>query len=368
MNDSTKYNMNNVKDSKGKQKIRRRKKKEENKLNENYEKEIAIKKKLKKDGPPDIRNMEAIIKVFKTEEAYEQFRKKYLFSERIYSNSTDKETLEVMRDKCFKKKKKQELMYNQAKKNKENSLFKSKLHDLIFNDRNFSNTYTEGRSNYIDYYQDTNISPDANNEKNKNDKYNTNLKLQSGDNENDRQYDINSDNEKNKSEEGNGLNKTKYEYDYLDENNDKISINIDHDIDNDEIIEEKESLKECILDNIDTKNIEKNTSYKSFSFSDSISSLVPDNILSQSRFPSEVSKPPKSRFELPKIPRQYEGWHSICTNDMYEKRDIWNPHTKKPTEKFIIPGIDRKYQKLIPRNNGNNFWKICDDNIYNNLY
>lgn len=65
-------------------------------------------------------------------------------------------------------------------------------------------------------------------------------------------------------------------------------------------------------------------------------------------------------------------WPSLNISDVYERRKIYNPHLKEeeqPTVKrMIIPGVERKYQKLLPRKSGNNFWKISDINIYDSLY
>ncbi|OUM59428.1 hypothetical protein PIROE2DRAFT_63795 [Piromyces sp. E2] len=159
----------------------------------------------------------------------------------------------------------------------------------------------------------------------------------------------------------------------------EIIENQDIDINNEDNFEDKLE----IADDINSNMVEKNSSYKSFSFSDS---LKPSdgNKSNNSIFPSPNNTSRRSSelvplcmddvinsgsVKLPVIePQRRKNWHALSISEVYEQRPSWNPYNDEPKNKLIIPGIERKYQRFIPSKNGNNFWRVCDGNIYDNLY
>ncbi|ORY48796.1 hypothetical protein LY90DRAFT_508824 [Neocallimastix californiae] len=119
-----------------------------------------------------------------------------------------------------------------------------------------------------------------------------------------------------------------------------------------------------IVENIDSKMIEKNSSYKSFSFNDS---LKPVESVRIPLCMDDVIK--TSSVKLPVIkPRYRKDWQALNVNEVIEQRSAWNPYQEEPRSKIIIPGIGKQYQNFIPLKNGNNFWRVCSGNIYDNLY
>ncbi|ORX57866.1 hypothetical protein BCR36DRAFT_344643 [Piromyces finnis] len=326
-------------------------------------------------GPPDISNRNAIIKVFKSTEAYEAFRNKYLYSNLSYNSDTEDRTLEIMRNRCKNKKKRQENMYRQAIKNKDNLNHNEKLYNTIFRDQDFYNDSLKEKSDcdeneklLSDIYDDT--------------KSINNLEL-------DDTIDIS--NTENISLNSFIINKPIME-ENEEERKEQEQLEIikyqDNDIKNvdDGYNDSNEKIK--IAENIDSHMIEKNSSYKSFSFNDSLKSSEINRSSFGSRNsilpPPPIKASPQSTtliplcmddiinsgsVKLPVIePQCRRNWHALSINEVYEQRPLWDSNVSELKTKRIIPGIEKKYQRFIPSKNGNNFWKICDGNIYDSLY
>jgi len=335
---------------------------------------------VKDTGPPDISNRDAILKIFKSTEAYEAFRSKYLYNDFSYTLDQEDRSIEIMRNRCKKKKRRQENMYRQAVKNK-NTLSKNEnLCKTIFSEKNYYNNYSKEQLDYEAAKKLLNQSKenykDLEYDDNNNDMDNINMdKFENYRNNN----TLNELNEEDEQEEENEEDRNKEKME-IDENNTKEN---EEEEDNDYI---KEKYK--IVEDIDRNMVEKNSSYKSFSFNDSLKpneSKKSSNDSGGTRFPpyntnfttSSSTRVPlcmddliqSSPVKLPVIqPKRRKDWQALSLTEVSEKRPVWNPFSNEPKKKFIIPGIEKQYQQYIPSRKGNAFWKICDGNIYENIF
>ncbi|KAG4087748.1 hypothetical protein H8356DRAFT_1057907 [Neocallimastix lanati (nom. inval.)] len=412
-------------DSKNEIKIKDKKK--ENDKSRKLSKNAPVKKPT---GPPDISNRTAIIKVFKSVEAYEAFRNKYLYNNTTYTSENEDRTIEILRNRCRYKKRKQESMFQQAIKNKISLAHNEKLAHTLFREKDFYNNYSKEKLDYDG--SDEKLSHDSSdinitdeNYMNYVDTDEMDLKNEYGeynefkDNNNNIRTKITAineeENEQISEEEERKFNDVKEKE--KEEKEEEEEEDDDNDNNNNLLMNEDGSYtgkKIEIVENIDSKMIEKNSSYKSFSFNDSLkpvesvrshpsfkenhssrsyhrnnnnnrssSSSNSSNSRSNSRFsfthtPSSTSnKVPlcmddvikTSSVKLPVIkPRYRKDWQALNVNEVIEQRSAWNPYQEEPRSKIIIPGIGKQYQNFIPLKNGNNFWRVCSGNIYDNLY
>lgn len=315
---------------------------------------------VKNTGPPDISNRNAILKVFKTTEAYEAFRSKYLYNDFSYTLEQEDRSLEIMRNRCKNKKRRQENMYQQAIKNKKALSQNEKLHKTIFSERNYYNNYSREKLDYEAAGK---------------------LLRQSSDsftNQDELEYDNDSDMDNvNQIDTMNEFNKNLIEdikeeviEEKEDDDKDKMEINENDIKENEKEEEEDDYIREKIeiVEDINRNMVEKNSSYKSFSFNDSVKateSKSNSDEYGSSRFPPYDTKSTTAKsstrvplsmndliesspVKLPVIQPRHRNWQALSLSEVSEKRPVWNPFSNEPKKKFIIPGIDKQYQQYIP--------------------
>jgi len=337
---------------------------------------------VKNTGPPDISNRNAILKVFKTTEAYEAFRSKYLYNDFSYTMEQEDRSIEIMRNRCKSKKRRQENMYRQAIKNKNALSQNEKLHKTIFSERNYYNNYSREKLDYEAAEKLLRQSSDSFSNQDDFEYVND-----SGVNNMNQINTINEFNEKFKED----IKEEVIEEKSDDDNKENMEIDENDIKENEEENEEEEEVREKIeiAEDINRDMVEKNSSYKSFSFNDSVKTTESkrnSNESGSSRFPpydtnSTITKSSariplsmddlikSSPVKLPVIqPRHRKDWQALSLSEVSEKRPVWNPFSSEPKKKFIIPGIDKQYQQYMPSRKGNIFWKVCDGNIYDNIF
>jgi len=266
-------------------------------------------------------------------------------------------------------------MFRQALKNKDTLTHNERLYKTIFRDRDFYNNYSREK---LDYEAAEKLlrKDTSNSIINDDDDDNNALELYDAMNMNNIEEiptnpppTVEKQIKEEKEEEG------EKEQMVIEENEDSIEKEKNYSEDKLEIV-----------DNINDNMIERNSTYKSFSFNDSLKPSETNrnscDTMNNSIFPPTSTSRKSSSLvplcmddvinsgsvKLPVIEPHRRNWHALSINEVYEQRPLWNPYSDEPKTKLIIPGIEKKYQRFIPSKNGNNFWRVCDGNIYDNLY